>query len=144
MFDPQPFENPLGRVISDSRRSGCRSQKPYQKAIPSDRLAHFIDPKTAAGPDVPSVALAKPQLIATLRDQNLKSVSSVFKALAGGVEDTASKPALASLLVTIWNDEYEDERDARFINDRVHGNIQKDGTFSVIPEMPGGVSRPMN
>ena len=39
-------------------------------------------------------------------------------------------------------DEYEDERDARFINDRVHGNIQKDGTFSVMPEMPGGVCTP--
>ena len=62
--------------------------------------------------------------------------------MAGGTEDAASKPALASLLATIWNDEYEDERDARFINDRVHGNIQKDGTFSVIPKMPGGVCSP--
>jgi nitrite reductase (NADH) large subunit len=42
----------------------------------------------------------------------------------------------------LWNAEYEDERDARFINDRVHGNIQKDGTFSVMPEMPGGVCTP--
>ena len=42
----------------------------------------------------------------------------------------------------VWKDEYEDERDARFINDRVHGNIQKDGTFSVIPEMPGGLTTP--
>jgi nitrite reductase (NADH) large subunit len=39
----------------------------------------------------------------------------------------------------VWRGDYDDERDARFINDRVHGNIQKDGTFSVIPEMPGGV-----
>jgi nitrite reductase (NADH) large subunit len=91
---------------------------------------------------VPGVPLTKPQLIAAAREQGLKSVSSVFKALAGGLEDAASKPALASLLATIWNDEYEDERDARFINDRVHGNIQKDGTFSVIPEMPGGVCMP--
>jgi nitrite reductase (NADH) large subunit len=91
---------------------------------------------------VPGVPLTKPQLIAAAREQGLKSVSSVFKALAGGLEDAASKPALASLLATIWNDEYEDERDARFINDRVHGNIQKDGTFSVIPEMPGGVCTP--
>jgi nitrite reductase (NADH) large subunit len=91
---------------------------------------------------VPGVPLTKPQLIAAAREQNLKSVSSVFKTLAGGAEDAASKPALASLLATIWNDEYEDERDARFINDRVHGNIQKDGTFSVIPEMPGGVCTP--
>ena len=35
--------------------------------------------------------------------------------------------------------EYDDERDARFINDRVHGNIQKDGTFSVVPQIAGGV-----
>ena len=43
------------------------------------------------------------------------------------------------MLSTLWGGQYEDERDARFINDRVHANIQKDGTFSVIPEMPGGV-----
>ncbi len=91
---------------------------------------------------VPGVPLTKPQLIAAVREQNLKSVSAVFNALAGGREDAASKPPLASLLATIWNDEYIDERDARFINDRVHGNIQKDGTFSVMPEMPGGVCTP--
>ncbi len=66
----------------------------------------------------------------------------MFAALAGGVDDAGSKPALASLLITIWADEYDDERDARFINDRVHANIQKDGTFSVVPEMPGGVTTP--
>ena len=36
--------------------------------------------------------------------------------------------------------EYIDERDARFVNDRVHANIQKDGTFSVIPRIYGGVT----
>ena len=35
---------------------------------------------------------------------------------------------------------YDDERDARFINDRVHANIQKDGTFSVVPRIFGGVT----
>jgi nitrite reductase (NADH) large subunit len=66
----------------------------------------------------------------------------VFETLGGGVEDAGAKPALASMLNIIWADEYEDERDARFINDRVHGNIQKDGTFSVMPEMPGGICTP--
>jgi nitrite reductase (NADH) large subunit len=66
----------------------------------------------------------------------------VLAALSDGKDDAASKPALASLLMVIWKGEYEDERDARFINDRVHGNIQKDGTFSVIPEMPGGITSP--
>ena len=52
----------------------------------------------------------------------------------------ASKAGLASLLKTIWAGEYDDERDARFINDRVHANIQKDGTFSVVPRIYGGVT----
>ena len=91
---------------------------------------------------VPTIPLNKTELIKVIRERGLKSVSSVFAALADGVEDAASKPALASLLITLWNHEYVDERDARFINDRVHGNIQKDGTFSVVPEMPGGVCTP--
>ena len=37
---------------------------------------------------------------------------------------------------------HQEERDARFINDRVHANIQKDGTFSVVPRMYGGVCTP--
>jgi len=86
--------------------------------------------------------MTKPELVAAIRERELKSVSSVYAALSTMGEDAASKPALASLLITLWKGEYEDERDARFINDRVHGNIQKDGTFSVIPEMPGGVCTP--
>ena len=45
---------------------------------------------------------------------------------------------LASLLKMIWGREYVDEQDARFINDRVHANIQRDGTFSVVPQIAAG------
>ena len=92
---------------------------------------------------VPCIPMAKPELVRAIRDMKLKSVSAVFAALAfDGKPDAPSKPALASLLITLWNAEYEDERDARFINDRVHANIQKDATFSVVPEMPGGITTP--
>jgi nitrite reductase (NADH) large subunit len=91
---------------------------------------------------VPGVPMTKPDLVVAVRERGLKSVSSVFRELAGGKEDAASKPGLASLLKTIWGKEYEDERDARFINDRVHANIQRDGTFSVIPRIFGGVTSP--
>ncbi len=91
---------------------------------------------------VPGVPLSKPQLTRAIREQQLKSVSSVFDALADGIEDAASKPGLASLLRTLWGAEYEDERDARFNNDRVHANIQRDATFSVIPQIPGGITSP--
>ncbi len=89
---------------------------------------------------VPGVPMTKPELIRAIRTQGLRSVSSVFHALAEGKEDPGSKPGLAQLLKTIWNAEYIDERDARFINDRVHANIQRDGTFSVIPRIAGGVT----
>ncbi len=76
----------------------------------------------------------KPELMDLIRELQLHSVSSVFAALApDGREDATSKMGLASLLQMMWADEFVDERDARFINDRVHANIQRDGTFSVVP-----------
>jgi nitrite reductase (NADH) large subunit len=90
---------------------------------------------------VPGIPLAKPELMAAIRAQGLRSVSSVFAALApGGAEDAKSKMAMRSLLHVLWAGEVEEETDARFINDRVHANIQRDGTFSVVPQMKGGVT----
>jgi nitrite reductase (NADH) large subunit len=84
--------------------------------------------------------LAKAELVAEVRSRGLRSVSSVIDTLGDGTDDALSRMGLASLLKTLWAGEYEDERDARFINDRVHANIQKDGTFSVVPGIPGGVT----
>lgn len=89
---------------------------------------------------VPGVPLEKSQLVAEIKSRELKSVSEVFNALADGKEDLDSKVGLASLLKILWPCEYKDEYDARFINDRVHANIQKDGTFSVVPRIYGGVT----
>ncbi|GAA2581954.1 NADPH-nitrite reductase [Winogradskya consettensis] len=92
---------------------------------------------------VPGVPMPKPELMHAIRTHGLRSVSSVFATLVpGGEEDAKSKMGLASLLKMMWGAEYVDERDARFINDRVHANIQRDGTFSVVPQMKGGVTTP--
>jgi len=88
---------------------------------------------------VPAVPLDKPTLVAEVKKRGLKSVSAVLCELATH-EDEKSKNGLASMLKGIWGTEYIDERDARFINDRVHANIQNDGTFSVIPRIYGGVT----
>ncbi len=85
---------------------------------------------------VSGVPLTKPDLIRAIQQHRLRSVLSVFDVLAAGVEDAVSKPGLASLLKTMWKGEYEDEKDACFMNERVHANIQRDGTFSVLPD-PG-------
>jgi nitrite reductase (NADH) large subunit len=45
-------------------------------------------------------------------------------------------------LLCAWPDSYRDDPQSRFVNERVHANIQKDGTFSVVPRMWGGLTTP--
>ena len=52
------------------------------------------------------------------------------------------RPALNYYLLSTWPHESVDDPQSRFINERVHANIQKDGTYSVIPRMYGGVTTP--
>jgi nitrite reductase (NADH) large subunit len=52
------------------------------------------------------------------------------------------RPALNYYLLSTWPHEAVDDPQSRFINERVHANIQKDGTYSVIPRMYGGVTTP--
>jgi nitrite reductase (NADH) large subunit len=120
--------------------TGCGSCKPQVNELLELIAADMIVTDPAAHYYVPGVPLTKSQLISAIKEGDLHSVSSVFAALAQGKEDPGSKPGLASLLKTIWGKDYEDERDARFINDRVHANIQKDRTFSVVPRIYGGVT----
>lgn len=94
----------------------------------------------SAGWYVPSIPMDKPTLIAAIRSHELTSVSEVFAALAPDGEHAPSKMALASLLKVVWAGAFVEEKDARFVNDRVHANIQRDGTFSVVPRMAGGVT----
>ncbi|MEO7913141.1 MAG: nitrite reductase large subunit NirB [Roseiflexaceae bacterium] len=133
-----------GKAVMEGTRAGmgCGSCKSSVNQL----VEHFCDGQAEEDPSihyyVPGVPLAKPELIAAIRARELKSVSAVFRVLTGGKDDPASKPGLTSLLRTLWPDDFEDERDARFINDRVHANIQKDATFSVVPQMPGGITSP--
>jgi nitrite reductase (NADH) large subunit len=132
------------KAVMDATRAGmgCGSCKSMVTELVEWACGGQVEEDPSAHYYVPGIQLTKPELIRACKEQNLKSVSAVFRALAGGKEDPGSKPGLASLLITIWAGEYIDERDARFINDRVHANIQKDGTFSVVPPMPGGVTSP--
>jgi nitrite reductase (NADH) large subunit len=50
----------------------------------------------------------------------------------------ACRPALNYYLISTWPHEAKDDPQSRFINERAHANIQKDGTYSVIPRMWGG------
>lgn len=130
------------KALCDATRAGlgCGSCKAQVQSVLEHAAGGALTEDPSVHYYVPGVPLTKAELIAEIRARKLRSVSAVFGALAGGMEDPGSKMGLASLLKTLWAGEYEDERDARFINDRVHANIQKDGTFSVVPGISGGVT----
>ncbi|KQT69707.1 MULTISPECIES: nitrite reductase large subunit NirB [unclassified Aureimonas] len=74
--------------------------------------------------------------------KELKSIPAVMQELQWKTSCGCAKcrPALNYYLLADWPGEYVDDKQSRFINERVHANIQKDGTYSVVPRMWGGVT----
>ncbi|OZC81868.1 nitrite reductase large subunit [Rhodococcus sp. 06-412-2C] len=134
----------LSDVTAKTRAGkGCGSCKGLVKDIIACAAGGAVEADPTADWYVPCIPMTKPELIDAVRAQDLRAVSQVFTALAtDGLEDAAAKMPLASLLRTVWGPDWVDERGALFINDRVHANIQRDGTFSVVPQMKGGVTTP--
>ncbi|SOD96320.1 nitrite reductase large subunit NirB [Caenispirillum bisanense] len=77
-----------------------------------------------------------------IKSQGLKSIPAVMQALEWKTPDgcASCRPALNFYLLAAWPGEYVDHAASRFVNERVHANIQKDGTYSVVPRMWGGLT----
>ena len=77
-----------------------------------------------------------------IKTKALKTIFAVMHELEWRTSCGCAKcrPALNYYLVCAWPGEYVDDGQSRFINERVHANIQKDGTYSVVPRMWGGVT----
>jgi nitrite reductase (NADH) large subunit len=118
--------------------TGCGSCKKLVKGL-IEAIAGEVKSDPSEAWYVPAIPMDKPTLAIEVKTRGLKAVSQVMEALATK-EDEKSKMGLAILLRAIWGKDYIDERDCRYVNDRMHGNIQKDGTFSVIPRIYGGVT----
>jgi nitrite reductase (NADH) large subunit len=78
----------------------------------------------------------------TIRECGAESVTDVAEACGAGRECGGCNPGISYLVSEINDNRHREERRARYINDRVHANIQKDGTFSVVPRIYGGVTSP--
>ncbi|WP_288128634.1 nitrite reductase large subunit NirB [Thiomonas sp.] len=76
----------------------------------------------------------------TIRDEHLLTIAEVQAKLGWRTPNGCSscRPALNYYLISTWPHEAKDDPQSRFINERAHANIQKDGTFSVVPRMWGG------
>ncbi|MEM7690563.1 MAG: nitrite reductase large subunit NirB [Pseudomonadota bacterium] len=77
-------------------------------------------------------------------EKHYKSIPEVMQELHWSTPDGCSKcrPALNYYLLCAWPGEYVDDQKSRFVNERLHANIQKDGTYSVVPRMWGGITNP--
>ena len=74
--------------------------------------------------------------------EGLKNIQELMQQLEWKTSCGCAKcrPALNYYMIANWPGEYVDDNQSRFINERVHANIQKDGTFSVVPRMWGGMT----
>ncbi|WP_304851073.1 nitrite reductase large subunit NirB [Hydrogenophaga sp.] len=75
-----------------------------------------------------------------IRDSKYTNTSAVFEGMGWRTPNGCAtcRPAVNYYLISTWPKEAKDDPQSRFINERMHANIQKDGTYSVIPRMWGG------
>ena len=75
-----------------------------------------------------------------IREQKLLTIADTYKAMAWRTPNGCSscRPAVNYYVTSTWPKEAKDDPQSRFINERSHANIQKDGTYSVVPRMWGG------
>ncbi|WP_077622241.1 nitrite reductase large subunit NirB [Sediminibacillus massiliensis] len=87
-------------------------------------------------------SLSRDEVIEEIKDKGLMYTKEVMNVLGWKTEEGCSKckPALNYYLGMLKPAEYKDERESRFVNERLHANIQNDGTYSVVPRMYGGVT----
>jgi nitrite reductase (NADH) large subunit len=79
-----------------------------------------------------------------IRDQKLLNIPEAMAFMEWRTPNGCAtcRPAMNYYLISTWPHEAQDDPQSRFVNERAHANIQKDGTYSVVPRMYGGVTTP--
>lgn len=89
-------------------------------------------------------SMGRDEIVAEIRAKGLQTTKEVMNVLGWSQPEGCSKcrPAINYYLGMIAPDTHEDEKESRFVNERMNANIQKDGTYTVVPRMYGGVTTP--
>ncbi len=124
--------------------SSCGSCTGLVEALLASTLGGDYSTTPKKKPLCPCTEHNHDEIRAAIRDHKLKSIRAVMDMLAWGTPDGCPKcrPALNFYLLVAWPGEYVDDSQSRFINERVHANIQKDGSYSVVPRIWGGETTP--
>lgn len=86
--------------------------------------------------------MSRQELFHAVKIQRLKSYPSVLETLGHGGGCELCKPAVASILASLWNEHLGKHATIQDTNDRFFANIQRGGTYSVVPRVPGGEITP--
>jgi nitrite reductase (NADH) large subunit len=124
--------------------SSCGSCTGLVEALLASTVGEGYDASPNKQPMCKCTEYSHDEVIAAIRINELKSMPAVREFLEWKTPDgcAACRPALNYYLLARWPEEYQDDAQSRFINERAHGNIQKDGTYSVVPRMFGGLVKP--
>jgi nitrite reductase (NADH) large subunit len=122
---------------------GCGGCKPLVEAVLLTTLG--VDSVAAVKEGICGcTTLTRDEVVESIGRMQLTTTKEVMNVLEWKNPEGCSKcrPALNYYLAVAFPEEHEDEPESRFVNERNHANIQKDGTFSVVPRIYGGVTTP--
>mgnify|MGYP003624594558 CR=1 FL=1 len=89
-------------------------------------------------------AYSRQELADIVRVKKIKTFSALLTECGSGIGCEICKPAAANILASYWNEYVLEDAHVGLqdTNDNYLGNMQKDGTYSVVPRMPGGEVTP--
>lgn len=120
----------------------CGGCKPLVEEILQHTLGSDFDASAQKEAICGCTTLSRDEVVEEIKAKGLSHTREIMNVLGWKTPEGCSKcrPALNYYLGMINPTKYEDDRTSRFVNERMHANIQKDGTYSVVPRMYGGVT----
>ncbi|MDQ0245568.1 nitrite reductase (NADH) large subunit [Bacillus fengqiuensis] len=129
------------KACTSASRS-CGGCKPLVAEVLQHTLGSEFDANAQKEAICGCTTLSRDEVVEEIRAKGLTHTREVMNVLGWSTEEGCSKcrPALNYYLGMVNPTKYEDEKESRLVNERMHANIQKDGTYSVVPAMYGGVT----
>tara|TARA_R110000787_G_scaffold52534_4_gene123628 strand:+ start:3741 stop:6284 length:2544 start_codon:yes stop_codon:yes gene_type:complete len=137
-----------GACSLDAVRAGCKASASCGSCtgLVENILAVTLGEEVQAGPKTmcKCTSFGHDDVRREIVAQGMTSIPEVMQKLHWSTPDGCSscRPALNYYLLCALPGAYVDDQQSRFVNERMHANIQKDGTYSVVPRMWGGLTNP--
>jgi nitrite reductase (NADH) large subunit len=136
-----------GAGTLDAVRSGCKASASCGSCTGLVesllKLAGHDETRTVT-PMCKCTSFTHEEIRVAIVSEGYRAIPQVMQAKNWTTPDgcASCRPALNYYLLCALPGEYIDDQQSRFVNERMHANIQKDGTYSVVPRMWGGVTNP--